>query len=214
MEFVKVSELETGDIVLFDTRFFYSKWIEYFTQSRYSHVGIILKNPTWIDEKLTAPLYMLESGGETFPDAETGKIKFGVQIVDFDKILSKYFDQGYGTIYVRKLSLKLDMEKFKLDIKNAYFQVFDKPYDINPIDWLNAYLDLNKDIENNDDLTNKYQKTCSFWCSALVSYIYVKANLLDNNIPWTIISPSDFCCNYNRLEFKNCLLDGDKILKK
>jgi hypothetical protein len=211
---VKISELDTGDLVLFDTRFFYSKWIEYFTKSRYSHVGIILRKPTWLDEKLTDDLYLLESGGENFVDAETGKFRFGVQIAPFSKICDKYFNEGYGTIYVRKmLTLDLDRESFYTNIKNAYLNVYDKPYDINPSDWLNAYLDLDKDIESDSSLTDKYQKTCSFWCSALVSFMFVKTGLLDKQIPWTIISPSDFCYKFNRLKFINCVLDIDKILE-
>ena len=51
------------------------------------------------------------------------------------------------------------------------------------------------------------------WCSALVAYIYVKLNFLDHTLPWTLIKPNDFSDKSNILEFKNCILDKEIIIK-
>ena len=55
-----INTFETGDIILFSNN--YSLWdittwpsfiVEYFSNSKYSHIGMILKDPTWLNKKLT-----------------------------------------------------------------------------------------------------------------------------------------------------------------
>lgn len=207
-----IEDLETGDIILYDTRWWYSRLIEYFSKSKYSHISIVLKRPIWLDEKLTEDYYILESGAEKFPDAETGEMICGVQIAPFRIVYDQYKNQGYGQLYVRKLDTNIDMNELQDKIRHAYLNVKAKPYDLNPLDWLKAYDEVNKDLENNPELTKKYQKTNTFWCSALVSYVYVNCGLLDKNIPWTIVSPSDYCYKYRELPLINCKLEEDKLL--
>ena len=50
VDFVK--DLDTGDIILYQTSFWYSRLIEYFTKCPYSHISIVLKKPTWLDVDL------------------------------------------------------------------------------------------------------------------------------------------------------------------
>jgi len=203
--------LDTGDIILYDTRWWYSRLIQYFSDGPYSHISIILKNPTWLDEKLTDKYYILESGGEKFNDSETGKKVFGVQIVPFDKILNEYRNEGYGNLYYRKLKTTKSLHELQEKIKEAYFQVQAKPYDLDIFDWIKAYIETDKDIDDKS-LTKKYQNMNKFWCSALVAFIYVKCNLLDNNIPWTIVSPNNFYYKYKFLPLLDCKLKKDKLL--
>ncbi len=49
--------LETGDLLLFHGSTFLSLFLEYMGQSKYSHVGIILKNPSFINESLNPELF-------------------------------------------------------------------------------------------------------------------------------------------------------------
>ena len=45
----------------------------------------------------------------------------------------------------------------------------------------------------------------TFWCSALVAYIYEEMGFIDGTIPWTIITPAQFSYYAsNGLKFKNC----------
>ena len=81
---LKFNDLETGDIVLFSGNYFLSHIIEYFTNSNYSHVGVILKNPNLGDAKFKG-IYLLESGFENTPDPENNRIKKGVQIINFEE---------------------------------------------------------------------------------------------------------------------------------
>ena len=42
--------LNTGDIILFEGYYIVSKIIEFLTESNYSHIGIIIKNPKFLDK--------------------------------------------------------------------------------------------------------------------------------------------------------------------
>ena len=75
-----IANAKTGDIFLYSGTHWYSKLIEYFSGSQFSHVTMILRDPTYINSKLKG-LYIIESGYEGIPDAVDGKIHFGVQIV-------------------------------------------------------------------------------------------------------------------------------------
>ena len=108
-------------------------------------------------------------------------------------------------------SIKNSILKNFIPIKNTYFKIQAKPYDLDVFDWIKAYTEVNKDI-NDKSLTIKYQKINKFWCSALVSYIYVECELLDKNIPWTIVTPNNFYYKYKFLPLLNCKLKKDKLL--
>ena len=192
---MKINELETGDIILFNGNYFMSHIIEYFTSSIYSHVGIILKNPDLGDATFEG-IYLLESGRENTPDPENNRIKKRVQIINLEEKIKNF----NGQIYVRKLHCTRDKEFYE-KIKNIHSAVHNIPYDLNPIDWIKA--DLQLDIGNT-------HKTNTYWCSALVTYVYVKLGFLDKNIPWSLISPQDLSSSCNKLKFINCILDKDK----
>ena len=65
-EFIK--NLDTGDLLLYNSSNCFAKIIEKLTNSNYSHISFILRDPTFIDEKLKG-LFILESGSEIKPDA-------------------------------------------------------------------------------------------------------------------------------------------------
>jgi hypothetical protein len=181
--------LKTGDLILFDNAGCnpISYLIKYFTESEITHVGIILKDPDFIDPKLKG-YYVWESGWEGKPDPQDGKIKFGVQITPYDEICNKYKQKGSG-IFIRRINCNPDtFDKSKLtEIHNV---VYDKIYDCSPPDIIQA-------LEGKD---NHPQKTNRFWCSALVGYIYTQCQILNNKTDWSLLKPCDF------LESKNSVL--------
>jgi hypothetical protein len=69
--------------------------------------------------------------------------------------------------------------------------VYDKPYDIVPKDWVEAFF-------KTDD---NPQKTDRFWCSALVGYIYTQAGILKKETDWSILVPNDFSLDGESLMF-------------
>ena len=199
--------LQTGDILLYNTSFWYSRVIEMVTHCDYSHVSIILKAPVWLDGKYKEDYYVLESGTEEVSDHS---ISSGVQIYPLKNVYEQYAYENFGHLYTRKVSSTIDLEELKEKIKKGFEIVKGRPYDFNPIDWIIAFHDLNKDLA---EIKNE-QKIDRFWCSALVSFIMVECDFLDKSVPWTIISPSDFCCwnKIKRLSFQNCKLDEDRFL--
>ena len=164
--------LDTGDIILFNgCNNILSYTIECLTWSKYSHCGMVLKNPRSIGLNIEDGLYMIESGYDSVPDVETGRKKFGVELVRLGDCLKKYT----GYVYVVKLDFVRNQNFYdKLRRKDIY--------DVNPYDLLRTILNL--DIGNNN-------RTNMFICSALVSYLLYSCNLI-YYIKWDLIEPKDF----------------------
>ena len=82
-----LDSLETGDVILFNGQgFWFSYLVEWFTESSWSHVGVVLRDPVF-DNKEMKGLYLWESAEEAFQDAEDNCKKWGVQIQDLDRII-------------------------------------------------------------------------------------------------------------------------------
>ena len=197
--------LKTGDLLLFDFENysgfgFFSYLIKKITLSNYSHIGMILKDPKFLEESLQG-FYLWQSDWTGYPDPQDGKKKLGVQITSLDEMID-FYKQNKSHIYVRKINC--DKNHFSNEnLKKFHKVVYDKPYDINLKDWIKA-------IKRKD---NHPQNINRFWCSALVGYIYTICGLLNNDTDWTILRPSDFSIEYNDiLKFINdCYLDSEEI---
>lgn len=206
---------KTGDILLYNTtKYWYSRLIERFTASNYSHISMVLHRPTWLDPSLTEEeYYVLESGSERFPDAVSGEFKFGVQVCPLSKVWTEYASQGYGHLYVRRIQLPESDQPLKLidGIKAAYAKAKACPYDLNPCDWIKCYFDENSTLQQIEATSQHNQKTTSFWCSALISFVLVVAGVLDKSVPWTVITPYDFSayCKPQRLVFQGCTYEPE-----
>ena len=211
------AHFETGDLLLYNTtKYWYSRAIEWFTSSDYSHVSMVLRRPTWLDPSLCEEeYYVLESGSECFPDAVSGELKFGVQVCPLSKVWAEYASQGYGHLYVRRIRFLCpnpNGDSALIDgIKTAYAKVKACPYDLNPCDWIKCYFDEHKTLQQIDNTAQRDQKTTSFWCSALISFVLVVAGFLDKSVPWTVITPYDFSafCAPQRLAFNGCAFDAE-----
>jgi cell wall-associated NlpC family hydrolase len=185
--------LKTGDLLLFDGGdkglFGYvSSLIKFFTRSNISHIGMVLKDPSFIHPSLKG-YYVWESSWEGEPDPQDGHVKFGVQITPFDEIIRNY-KKTNSLIYVRRSLYSKD--PFTYDaLYKIHETVYDKAYDIVPGDWLAAL--WRKDSHP--------QKTDRFWCSALVGYIYTQCGILKPDTDWSILRPSDFTAKANDLPF-------------
>ena len=187
---MNISELETGDIVLVSHTTtgimnMFLNLIKYGTHSTYTHIGMIVKDPQFLDTPLTG-IYLWESSSEETPDPQDNKYKIGVQLTHIDDIINN--DDG-ADYYVRRLK---DNSVFENDVlKDIHKHVYNVPYDLNPIDWIMAF--FRKDITP--------QKTNRFWCSAFVGYIYTKCGVLKKSIDWSILYPCDFALDGERLDY-------------
>ena len=45
---MNINDLETGDIILFSGNYYISRFIEFITNSKFSHIGVIIKNPNFL----------------------------------------------------------------------------------------------------------------------------------------------------------------------
>lgn len=199
-------DFQTGDILLFhNTKNCFFKMVECCTHSKYSHVAMIIKDPMFTTPSLKG-LYIIESGTEPFRDVENKRFKFGVQIVPLQLVLATY----KGSIYWRKMvPTNPRDDKFERTLALAHNYVHNLPYDINPFDWFNAafgnYEPSNKKIT---------QQKGTFWCSALIAFIYTMMGLLPKGTPWSYIKPVDWGTEHpTPLQFHECVLEQEVKIK-
>ena len=196
---------KTGDLLLFDYKRYrglgiISYFIKKFTHSNYSHVGMILKDPDFIDPPLQG-YYLWHSDWDQIPDPQDNRIKFGVQIVPLDDIFELY-KEAKSSIFLRRIHCN-DGSFTNEKLRDIHKVVYNKPYDTRFKDWFWALWREDKEP----------QKTDRFWCSALVGYIYTMCGILESDTDWSILRPSDFSIKYNgELVFmNNCYLEDEEI---
>jgi len=179
-----MDELETGDLILYHCKKgWFGKVIQFFTQSEYSHVGIVLKDPSFLDPPLVG-LFFWESSDEHCRDTEDDIFKIGVEIVDLKTAIGDAYRRDTDDLYYRKL---MNKPVFDYDtLREIHNVVHNKPYDFVPKDWIEALVQKDPDP----------QKTDRFWCSALVGYVYTKLGLLPPETDWSIMRPCDFSSDY------------------
>jgi len=189
-----IDSLNTGDLLLFTQTGhgisnILASVIRWTTHSPFTHVAMVLKNPTFIHPSLRGT-YVWESSWEGKPDPQDGKIKLGVQITPIQEILDAYKNTGH--VFVRKLVTSKNVFTDE-ELNRIHTVVYDKPYDIVPEDWVEALFRCD----------SKPQKTNRFWCSALIGYIYTQCGILIPNTDWSILRPSDFALSSEHLSFAN-----------
>ena len=190
MDIIDEINLQTGDLILFTGNTFISKFIQYFQHNQFIHVGIIIKNPKFLDPSFEDGIYLLESGVE--PTVQLNLLD------DVLRLCSK------STVYVRSITCTRD-EEFYQKLRDTYLQI----KDTNIFDWI-AKLDYNL-----SDYTHyymciplPYKKT---WCSSMTAYVFCKLGLIDEKINWTLISPSEFSSDSTTIQFL-CQVKPKKLL--
>ena len=176
---------QTGDLILVNARdHWYDRMIESFSYSKFSHIGMILRDPTYLQNgKTLKGLYFLESSLEKCDDAITHQRPWGVQIVPLHHVVAHYSNTSNGYLYYRKLTSQPRDTWFERTLRNSYAEVQGKPYDLLPWDWIKALFH----IESGNN-----QRINTFWCSALIGFLYVRLKLLDPKLPWSLMAPRRF----------------------
>jgi len=202
-DFLEKLNLKTGDILLCDYKGsgcmgLFTKIIKCVTKSKYSHVAMILKDPSFINPSLEG-LYIWESSWEGKADPQDKKVKLGVQITPLKEIYNHYKKEN-SHMFIKRLFSNDQITNEKLtDIHKV---VYDKPYDLVLKDW----------IEELREKDSKPQKTNRFWCSALIGYIYTKLDILDPKTDWSVLRASDFSNSCPKLKFINgCYLNNEEL---
>lgn len=169
--------LRNGDILLFSsTTTLFDRAISYFTSSPYTHVAMVLRDPPG-----HPGLHIIESSVEPTKDEVNDKHIFGVQMQPLVTAL-----ENNGSVVCRRLDCHADVTLDSETVWAAISGVYARPYDVRPLDWLRA------EVRVLDPKVIWEQQADSFWCSALVAYLYVKLGLLPKNLPWTLVSPEEW----------------------
>lgn len=177
-----IEKLETGDILLFNSSDHWYDWVvKKCTSSHYSHTAMIVKDPEYTKTPLKG-IFLIQSDSSIQNDVEDNKHKFGVQIVPINDI----FKSGYDQVYLRKLYTIRD-DEFKQKMSEVHNKVYNIPYDLNIDNWLISgfyHLGISTDMVK--------RHTDNFWCSALVTYLYVQLGLISGEKwDWSNMAPSD-----------------------
>lgn len=188
-----MNELQSGDLLLFRGKSCVSCLIQCFSCSHYSHVGLIIKDPLWLPEK---GLYVLESTRiSRAMDAEEHMLHSGVQLHTLADVLDEANEDG-TILFVRYLFITRD-DAFQQKLLQIHTDVHGKPYDINLYDWICAEYNLEYRLPT--DVSHQERQT--FWCSALVAYVYCQLGVLSTSVNWSIIAPKAFSSTESMLEF-------------
>ena len=186
------SQLNTGDIILCHG---YNKpgtidpgvdgLIEFATHSPWEHTGIIIRDPWWTKQSLKG-VYIMQSGWgpNTYPDVLTGDIS-GVTLNEYSA-----FIKNRKEIYIRHISNVTWTSTTKKKFVRAFNTAHGCPYDTNPVSWAGAGIG-----------SFCYCRCCSraaapevtdtFWCSALVAFMYSRMGWINKNIDWSCQTPAN-----------------------
>ncbi len=167
-------QMKTGDIVLFSGKGGISTGIKWFTNSRWSHVGMVLRLIEW-----DAVLLWESTTLSNIADVESGKERKGVQIVPLSERIKKYD----GEISVRMLDQKPTPEMHK-ELSLLREEVKGRPYEKSKIELFKAAYD-GPFGRNNEDLS-------SLFCSELVAEAYQRMGLLSEDKASNEYTPKDF----------------------
>lgn len=188
---MNIDQLETGDIILFNGNQCMSWLVKCFTESTWSHIGMVIKNPDFLINKpgIVQGTYLFMSDSKAELDVDDNITKFGVQLVNLQDYITNY----NGTASVRKLyspNLTID-DKTKL-MKSVYNTLYDKPYDFMPLDFVNIALRANKIKSKCIDILSGTRDIDEIVCSSVVAYAYTILGILKNDTEWATIAPKYF----------------------
>ena len=156
------NKLETGDIVLFSGKGGISAGIKWFTISKWSHVGMVVRLPDW-----NMVLLWESTTLSNIADVMDGKAKQGVQLVALSERLRTYG----GEAAIRRLSVKRTaaMNNALMRLRQ---EVKGRPYETSKVELVKAAYD-GWWGENTENLS-------SLFCSELVAEAYQRMGLLSN----------------------------------
>jgi hypothetical protein len=181
-----LEKCNTGDIILFQGKSIISEIIKLSTNSVWTHIGIIIKNPKFI-KNCKKGIYLYVADGAYEIDKPSNKKLIGVQLVDLVDKLKNY----EGTFYYRKLITNKNKKKMMNIFSIVYNTEFHKFYDWLPQNWIATFLAMHN-LENISDIISNPRHLDKMFCSSLVAYTYTQWKFLNKNTEWSFITPQFF----------------------
>jgi len=166
--------LETGDLVLFSGRGLISAVLKHASQSRWSHVGLVLRGAE------RNPALLWESTALTrTPGLERGRPRRGVQLVPLGRRVRDY----RGIVVLRRLLVRRSPAMDRA-LRRLRGELQDRPYEHDMVQLLRAAYE-GPGGQNHQDL--RY-----LFCSELVAEAYQAMGLLPPWPPSSEYTPRDF----------------------
>lgn len=174
-------ELQTGDIVLFESRGIPSKGIRWYTKSQWSHAGMVVL-PRDIDELDVGNVILVFESHPNVRDRKDyrGEVKKGVQL---GTLLSKVELVSYKRISVRKLILQRTpamlaaLKQFIQETRN--------------VGYIRSIPEMIKSGGTGRWGVNDYNPN-AMHCTGLVAEVYIRWGLLTGQVASSNYSPFDF----------------------
>ena len=180
--------LKTGDIVLFSGMGRISDLIKFFSGSKWSHIGLVVKS-----DDIDMVLLWESTSLNSVNDIESGTAKNGVQLVALSERIAKYD----GEISVRHFQSEITqdmrnaLKQFRKESKN-------KPYEKSRLELAFSLIDVGWFTNNEEDFS-------SMFCSELVAEALEKMGIMNGDLPANEFIPKDF---FKGGRFEHYLLPG------
>lgn len=164
-------DLKTGDIILFSGKSLISRMIRLFTFSRWSHIGLVIR------DRRTDELLLWEATTDNIvDDYELGPRKRCVQLVKLEEKIRHY----RGVVAVRHLrGVEIDLQ-MQSELDNLVKQLRTASYQNYLIEYLRYFLGYRRD-----------QMKQAF-CSQLIAEAYQRLRLIPLEKPPIFYIPKDF----------------------
>ena len=189
------SKLMTGDLVLFSGKGGLSTGIKWFTSSRWSHLGMVVR-PLDFDVVL-----LWEASPITdIKDIESGKVHKGVRLVALSERIQSYD----GEISIRQLHVERRPEMLAA-LNQLRSEMKKRPFETDIIELLKSAWE-GPFGQNQPDLS-------SLFCSELVAEAYQVMGLLSRRKPSNEYTPKDFSED-GRLKLLKGRLGKEQTIKR
>ena len=165
-------DLKTGDMVLFSGDGFVSRIIQMYTRSKWSHVGLVVKDE-WYDM-----LLLWESTTLSKVKTVYGNVRQGVAVRPLSEVVAKY----EGEVGIRQLERPLS-DGQQVDIGDLRKEFKGRDYEQSKSELFKSAYDFIGG-KNEEDLS-------SLFCSELVAEAYQRVGLLSEHTPSNEYTPAD-----------------------
>ena len=184
--------LETGDLILFSCNDFVSKGIKYTINSKYSHVGIVIKGA---DNNL----YILECDMTGSYDYISNKdYKPGGHLLDLKTKIEEYDGTKFGFRKLRNKNKTISRNKLNKILKQSLIIGFQD----NWVTWMVAHF-------KNNFLGKLLNDPQYMFCTQYVAYVYQQLGIISKKNPSYLFTPKDF--EITNLDFINGFYLEDTI---
>ncbi|WP_448549048.1 hypothetical protein [Thalassotalea fusca] len=178
-----IEQAETGDLILFAGSQPYSLRIRRFTQSRYSHVAIVIKEPEFNDGN---PCVWQATSSEHAGVLRQNKVQMGIQLNNLKSALADYSNKDDGAVISYRKAMHTDTSRAIMrdnwpEVRKLILANDGKPY-TNDMDGLYVMGLMEIDNPNKED----------YFCAGLVAQTLMDMALLETTIVQYQYAPRDF----------------------